>query len=115
MSSARSSALAMIRSNQRRSTAARCLPVSARQAGQAALAASMARRVSSRTELGDTGQHFATGGIDDGETAGGGQPGAIDEGLVAQQAGVAQLHRLCSFFPAANEKSNRTSSGRMTP
>ena len=46
MISARSSAFSRIRSCQRRSTAARSLAVFLRQAGQAALAASMARRVS---------------------------------------------------------------------
>jgi hypothetical protein len=52
ISVARSSWCAIISSNQPRISWARCFPVIARQAGQAASAASIARRVSSRVSAG---------------------------------------------------------------
>src|SRR5262249_29474338 len=54
ISLARSSWFAIIRSNQRRRTAARSLAVLRRHAGNARAAASMARRVSSRPSFGTT-------------------------------------------------------------
>ena len=78
--SARSSALATIRSNHLRRIFERSLAVSARQAGSAALAASMARFVSAAPMLGTRADHGAVGRVVDVKAAPGIglDPGAVE-------------------------------------